>query len=572
MNLDVFRKPDPSGRMSKESFLIKNYLDEYNYIISFTITNNLIDIPFKQKVYLAINCILEVPMCKNTNCNNSVNFKNFNIGYLNYCSNKCVGSDPDIINAKTKKSLSKYGTKTPAESKVIKDKIIKTNNDRYGGNSPMSSKDVQNKSKKTLIENWGVDNPNRNSDIVKRRIESFKLSEYKATYKNTCMDRYGVDHHWKVKDIRLKSTDKMKISMNFKTRSLIEDKLLQYPTYKLLDIDYDIFKKSITIKCPNDHEFIINRETLYERYLNKSEICTICNPVCRGISGMEINLLNFIKENYDGEIVENSRKLISPYEIDIYLPKLKLGFEFNGLYWHSAVNKNMDYHKIKHSMCNDNNIELIAIWEDDWVFKNDLIKSFILNKLKKSNIKIYARKTCIKEISYNDSKIFLDNNHLQGDCKSSVRIGLFYDNKLVSLMTFSKLRLPLQRNLNKRKNEDYYELTRFCNVQNSNVLGGASKLLHYFIKNYSPNQIETYSDNTISSGDLYNKLGFEYTHTSRPGYSYLIDGKRSHRFNWRKQKLVSMGYDINKTEEQIMMELGYYRIYNAGNKKWVLSL
>ncbi len=231
----------------------------------------------------------------------------------------------------------------------------------------------------------------------------------------------------------------------------------------------------------------------------------------------------------------------------------------------------MDYHKIKHSMCNDNDIELIAIWEDDWVFKNDLIKSFILNKLKKSNIKIYARKTCIKEISYNDSKIFLDNNHLQGDCKSSVRIGLFYDNKLVSLMTFSKLRLPLQRNLNKRKNEDYYELTRFCNVQNSNVLGGASKLLHYFIKNYSPNQIETYSDNTISSGDLYNKLGFEYTHTSRPGYSYLIDGKRSHRFNWRKQKLVSMGYDINKTEEQIMMELGYYRIYNAGNKKWILN-
>jgi hypothetical protein len=52
----------------------------------------------------------------------------------------------------------------------------------------------------------------------------------------------------------------------------------------------------------------------------------------------------------------------------------------------------------------------------------------------------------------------------------------------------------------------------------------------------------------------------------------LIDGVREHRFNWRKSKLVKLGFDILKTEEEIMNENGYYRIYNGGNRKWILDL
>lgn len=129
----------------------------------------------------------------------------------------------------------------------------------------------------------------------------------------------------------------------------------------------------------------------------------------------------------------------------------------------------------------------------------------------------------------------------------------------------------MNRKESSRNNPDYYELTRFCNIINNRIIGGSSKLLKYFIEKYKPIKIETYSDNTISNGDLYYKLGFKYSHTSKPGYSYVIDGIRSHRFNWSKQKLVNLGYDINKTEEEIMSEEGYYRIYNAGNKKWILN-
>ena len=114
-------------------------------------------------------------------------------------------------------------------------------------------------------------------------------------------------------------------------------------------------------------------------------------------------------------------------------------------------------------------------------------------------------------------------------------------------------------------------MTRFCNATNTSVVGGASKLMKYFLEKYEPIQVETYSDNLISNGNLYKTLGFSYSHTSKPGYWYVVDGIREHRFNWRKQRLIKMGYDIDKTEEEIMAELGYYRIYNAGNKKWIYN-
>ena len=179
-----------------------------------------------------------------------------------------------------------------------------------------------------------------------------------------------------------------------------------------------------------------------------------------------------------------------------------------------------------------------------------------------------ARKTTIKEVDYNTSKEFLDISHLQGDCKSSKRIGLYYENDLVSLMTFSKLRLPLN---GKNTDKDSWELTRFCNKKGISITGGASKLLKYFINTYNPVEIQTYSDNLISDGKLYKKLGFDYKWMSNPGYWYVVNGIRSHRFNWRKSKLIKLGYDSNKTGEEIMAELGYWKIYNAGNKKWILN-
>jgi hypothetical protein len=567
MNLEIFKQPDSSGRMSKESFLIKNYKEEYDHIIDYCTTYQILDISFKEKVYLCLNKISIIPTCKNPNCQNRVKFRNSTLGYRDYCSTKCISSDPNIKKIKENKSLENFGTKTPAESKSIKEKIIHTNQIRYGGNSAMSSDKVQEKSSQTLIKNWGVSNPSKSVDILQKRIQSFKnnIEQYKESYKKTSNEKYGVDHPWMKIEIHKKTVDFFYKNYRERIESKLNDRFI-----------FKDFKKDISTnlqfhckECQKDFEILTHQ--FYYRINSNISICTNCYPISKNASISQLEVMKFIESNYTDEIISDCKSIINPYEIDIYLPKLQIGFEFNGVWWHSEKFKNNSYHQKKHLFAENQNIGLYCIWEDDWNTKREICQSFILNKLGKTKTKIWARKCNIRKVSYNDSREFLINNHFQGDCKSSVRLGLYFDNELVSLMTFSKLRLPLQRMKSNRK-DNYYELTRFSNKINTNVVGGASKILKYFISEYSPDSLETYSDNSISNGDLYQKLGFTYQHTSKPGYWYVIDGIRSHRFNWRKQKLVKLGHDPNKTEEEIMTELGYYRVYNAGNKKWILKL
>ncbi len=558
MNLDIFRKNDPSGKMSKEFYVKNNYNDEYYYVVD-SIKE---DIPFKEKVFLVLNDILSSPICKNPNCYNKVKFKNSSIGYLKYCSKKCISSDPDIKKLKEKKSFEKYGTKTPAESDLVKNKIIETNNKKYGANSAMCIESTKEKSRETLYNNYGVYNPSKSKEILEKRISNFKLSDYKKTYKKTSLSKYGVAHPWMDKNIHNKTID-----VFYKDYRDRINKKINNLEYEFISFDKDL-STILNFNCKKcNTTFSILPYQFYYRLNSNLSICTNCYPISDNSSIKQIEIFNFINENYNGCIIQNDRTIISPYEIDVYLPDLNIGFEFNGIFWYSDKFKDDNYHYRKNKMVIDNGIKLYTIWEDDWNIKRDICKSFILNKLSKS-IKIGARKTEIRNVKYLESKKFLDENHLQGDVKSSIRLGLFYKNELVSLMTFSKLRLPLNRKI--VKNNDVYELTRFCSKLNMVIVGGSSKLLKHFISKYNPKEIQTYSDNLISDGNLYKNLGFSYIHESKPGYWYLINGIRQHRFNWRKQKLVSMGYDVNKSEREIMLELGFYRIYNAGNKKWIM--
>ena len=120
---------------------------------------------------------------------------------------------------------------------------------------------------------------------------------------------------------------------------------------------------------------------------------------------------------------------------------------------------------------------------------------------------------------------------------------------------------------------DGYELSRFCNKLNTNVIGGANKLLKHFIKTYHPKEIISYADRRWSKGNLYETLGFELTHVNKPNYSYIINKTRKHRFGFRKEILKKEGFDtINKTEHQIMLDRNIYRIYDCGTKTYKLIL
>lgn len=273
-------------------------------------------------------------------------------------------------------------------------------------------------------------------------------------------------------------------------------------------------------------------------------------------SSQEKLLYDWLKSMSEN-VITNDRTVISPKEIDLFLPDKNLGIEIYGLYWHSTKNrqKTNRYELLdKINLCSD--ISLLQFYEDEIANKLDICKSIILNKLGKSE-KIFARKTSIEIISSNEANRFFNETHLQGSCVSTFYVGLRHNNELVSVMSFSKHRFS---------NSAQWEITRFSNKLNTQVIGGASKLLSYFENRMKPKIIISYADRRISNGNLYKKLGFSLSHTTKPNYYYVIGKTRSNRMNWQKKKLSTKleHYDPALTEEQNMQNYGFYRIYDSG--------
>ena len=289
-------------------------------------------------------------------------------------------------------------------------------------------------------------------------------------------------------------------------------------------------------------------------------------PMCyaeSSVSNKEIGLNNYLKGLCFGNNIRfNDRTIIPPLELDFANEDMKIAVEYNGLYWHSdEKQKDTQYHLNKTNKCKEKGYQLIHIFEDEWDEKPEIVKSRLENIFGKTPNKIPGRKCVIKEVCGNETKMFLEKNHIQGNVNSSIRYGLYYNEELVSIMTFTKLR----KNLGSVSEEGTYELVRFCNKTHHEVIGGASKLLKHFIKNKNPKKIISYADKRWSKGNMYFKLGFNHIRDSKPSYFYTLHGKnRENRFKYRKDILVRDGFDKEKSESQIMMERGYNRIYDCG--------
>ena len=286
-------------------------------------------------------------------------------------------------------------------------------------------------------------------------------------------------------------------------------------------------------------------------------------------SKVEKEFGEFISSIYTGNIIFNDRSALEGKEIDIYLPDLKIGFEFNGIYFHSEFYKDKNYHQEKALLAIERGISLVQVWEDDWFSKREIIQDLIRSKIGLFDVRIGARKCQIKEIDSEMARDFIDNNHLQQYVNSSVKIGLFYNDELVSVVTFGKL-----RNFMRSKGEEReYELYRFCTKRGYQIIGGFQKMLNYFLKTYDPKRIITYASLDISTGEIYKNAGFKYVKTTSASYYWVNESAenqsqfhcRKHRFNFKKSDLVKMGFDTNKSETEIMYENHYFKCFDSGN-------
>lgn len=312
----------------------------------------------------------------------------------------------------------------------------------------------------------------------------------------------------------------------------------------------------IEIICPKHGSFY---QLPHNHLQGKS--CPRCGAV---ISHFEDEVSSFIVDELKIEIIRNDRKILEGNEIDILIPHYKIGIECDGLKWHSEEYKPNNYHLDKTEKCKEKGIRLIHIFEDEWEFKKNIVKDKIKTLIGCNTERIYARdKNCsVKIPSLEEKRDFLNQNHIQGDVNDTIRYGLYYKDELIALMTFGKPRINLGR---KATRDDEYELLRYCSKIGFNAVGGAGKLFKRFISEHSPKVIISYCDMRYSIGGLYEKIGFKLSHISQPNYYYIIGNNRKNRFKFRKSELIKEGFDPNKTEHEIMLERGIYRIYDCGN-------
>lgn len=559
MDMDKeFLLEKPKGRCNSR-YIKNNFPDDYNEILKHP------GIDFPEKLY---NYLYNDPEHICPVCGKITPFRTVMYGYSQFCSVECSYNSKLRTNKIAQTCLKKYGVKNASQSEEIKKKKEETSLKNCGETSWLKTKESKDRLKQKCLEKYGVENPSQSEEIKKKKERtclknhgvtcSFKMSEVREKLKNTLLEKYGVENAFLSKEVQKKSIEKKR------------DKFLGKWD---LHIGYSEDGKWIC-KCPyewcdkcTERVFETEQVMFHDRMRNGSILCTKLLPV--GSINRNTTIEIFIKnilDFYNITYIENDRSVLKNRELDIYIPSHKIAIECNGIYWHSDIQKTTNYHIEKFKKCSEKGIQLLTIWEDWIINKPQIVESLILSKLRIYNKRIYGRECEIKELKSSECSNFLENNHIQGKTNSSIRLGLYYNDELQCVMTFNKSRSGIG------KSYEGYELSRFCNKKNTQVIGGASKLFNYFIKKYNPKQVISYSSNDISNGNLYKQLRFETNGKINPAYWYIKHGtyERFHRYNFRKQKLKEMGYDTdNMTEREIMMKLPYHRIHDSGTVQWI---
>ena len=514
---------------------------------------------FSQRLFHLINDLYKLPKCY---CNKDCSFLGFTKGYSKFCGRVCARKSNIIINqklsnteeAKEKKKetlLNKYGVENIFQVEEIKNKIKEqrdlieekrkqTNIEKYGYEQPSKNESVKEKIKQTNIEKYGISNFLCLESVRNSGKDKLNSDEVKEKRKVTNLEKYGVEFPMHQKYIFYRN------SFDFGGKFYAILKPL-FTEEEYLGCNRRNLYKFECVKCSN----------IFEDHLADGHIprCLNCYPYSI------YNSFKFENDFFDWfrslnlKIYRRDRKQIAPLEIDFYLPELKIGIEFNELRSHAEVGngKNKQYHLNKTELCLEKGIQLIQIFQDEWFFKSEVVKSIILSKLGLLQEKIMARKCEFREIPLDKATLFFKMNHLQGfplKIKTN-NFGLFYKNKLVEAVSICK----------SRYNENYeLELYRACTKLNISVIGGFDKL----IKNLPlQGSIVSYIDCRYFNGNSYKY--WNYIGKTQPNYFYM-DKKylqRYSRLKFQKHKLLNK-YN-NLTEWENMQLTGYDRIWDCGN-------
>ena len=485
--------------------------------------------------------------------------------------NPCPMQNEEIIKIIKENNKEKWGHENPFGSKEIRGKILKKMVEDWGVKFPSQNKEIRDKIIKTNLNNYGVDNPSK-SEYIKNKTLGNNLKKYGVEYptqldfykekiKETCLEKYGVDNPMLVEDFKNKMLDSF-------SEIIKENKNGNFNLINLLRNDKfweDIAKYSLTFIADkynlkyNSLATELSRDEFKERYND-----TYSYPKFQ----IQKSIYDLIK-SYGFKTEFNTRKIISPYELDIYIPEKKFAIEFNGSYWHSEAvlenGKAYRHHRNKLDLCRENGIYLFNIFEHQWKNRETQILNFIKTILGINSEKIAGRK-CI--VTNDEQKKFMNDNHIQGYGQGTIKwFNLEYNGEVVASMTASH-----HHRQNVKRNN--IVLNRLCFKDGVNVQGGASKLFKTFkrwAKDEKYDGVISWSDNCWTEGKIYGVLGFELEEEYNPDYFYWDKKNDCYRSKQSQTKRIN-GCPKEVTERDWCYSLGLYRIYDCGKKRWMYNL
>lgn len=406
-----------------------------------------------------------------------------------------------------------------------RDKAKETCLEKYGVDNPF--KDIENITQ-SYINSFGYDHPMHNPEIKAKVRSKMDYKSIQEKVKKTCLDRYGVDNAFKAPHVKRKiiKTNNIKYKCNRPLQNnLIKAKMVDTNRGRY-GVDYYCLK----LECRSANKGTDSRPNLtFAKLLDNASIKY----------EREFNIHNYC---YDFKV---DNKLI---EIDPFATH-------NSTWGIFGEPTPKDYHYNKSKLAEESGYQCLHIF--DWEDSDKIIR------LLQNRKTIYARKCVLKEVSLEETKAYLNSYHLQGYAKDKIRLGLYYNNELISLMTFGK----------PRYNKNYeYELIRYCS--HYNVIGGAEKIFKHFMQEYEVGSIISYCDNSKFTGSVYSKLGFTKISEGNPSRHWYNSKTKQHiTDNLLRQRgfdqLFGTSFGKGYNNDDLMLQAGFVEIYDCGQSTWI---
>lgn len=285
----------------------------------------------------------------------------------------------------------------------------------------------------------------------------------------------------------------------------------------------------------------------------------------------QTQVLQYVKKNYSGTVLQDDMSVLRRYELDIYLPQKKLAIEFDGLWWHSyEFHKDTNYHMNKTVACNKKGIQLLHIFEEEWrnTTKRIIIQDIILKAISSSRIRIlHANQCIIRKIDIHIADNFLKNNNIHGGTSKGIAYGVYFKNKVYDV------HYPLAVFVIEKINKTRSNITRYAELNGTSIIGLVAKFTSYYHLNNPSRRLYVSLDLRYFNGKDFLSAGYKFVSVTKPNYYFFNINKYDtlvrypsgylNRKNLKKKypKIYSDDLSI----DDILEKTDYRRIYDCGN-------